>query len=158
MVGFAGVTAMETRVAAVTVRVVEPVMLWKVALIEDDPTPAAVARPPVVIVATLVVTELQVALLVRSCVLKSEKVPVAVNCCVNPLAIEGLAGVTAIEVKVGATTVRVVEPVTPESVALMLEVPVATAVASPAVVIVATLVVAEAHVTVLVRSCVLKSV
>jgi hypothetical protein len=35
---------------------------------------------------------------------------VAVNCCVLPAAIEGFAGVTAIEMSVGAVTVSVVEP------------------------------------------------
>ena len=47
-----------------------------------------------------------------------------------------------------------VEPLLPSSPALIVEVPVATAVASPPLEIVATDVVAEAHVTWLVRSCV----
>ena len=34
----------------------------------------------------------------------------AVNCCVFPSAIDGLAGVTAIETNIGGPTVRVVEP------------------------------------------------
>ena len=62
---------MDTRVAAVTVRVVEPLTLPDVALITELPVPTAVAKPPVVIVATLVVAEFQVALLVKSCVLES---------------------------------------------------------------------------------------
>ena len=84
--------------------------------------------------------------------------PVAVNCWVSPLAIDGFAGVTAMDTRVAAVTVSVVEPLTLPDVALMVEVPVATAVASPPAVMVATLVVAELHVAVLVRSCWLESV
>ena len=54
------------------------------------------------IVATAGVADAHVTWLVRSCVELSEKVPVAVNCCVFPLAMLGLAGVTAIELSVGA--------------------------------------------------------
>ena len=75
----------------------------------------------------------------------------AVNCSVSPLGTLGLAGVTAIDCKTAAVTVSTVEPVTPPRVALMFEVPVDTAVASPPLVIVATEVVADAHVTWLVR-------
>jgi len=68
-------------------------------------------------VATVVVTEDQVTELVMFCVLASENVPVAVNCCVAPLTIDGLAGVTAIEVSVAAEMFRTVEPVTAPDVA-----------------------------------------
>ena len=78
----------------------------------------------------------------------------AVNCSVSPLGTLGLAGVTAIDCKTAAVTVSTVEPVIPPSVALIVEVPVATAVARPPLVIVATEVVADAHVTWLVRFCV----
>jgi hypothetical protein len=83
------------------------------------PVPTAVANPPAIIVATVVVCELQVAELVKFCVELSEKVPVAVNCFVVPLAIDGFAGVTAIDTSVGAVavTVRVVEPLTAPEVA-----------------------------------------
>jgi hypothetical protein len=71
---------------------------------------------------------------------------------------EGLTGVTAIDTNVGAVTVMTdAGDVTPLSVAVMLLVPTATAVASPLVEIVATDVVAEAHVTVAVIFCVLVS-
>ena len=63
----------------------------------------------------------------------------------------GLAGVTAIDSSAADVTVSVVEPVTPLRVADIFDVPVATAVANPAVVIVATEVVADAHVTCPVR-------
>ena len=76
----------------------------------DEPLFTAVAKPPAVMVATLVVSELQVTEPVRFWVLLSVKVPVAVNCCVSPLAIVGFAGVTAIESRVTALTVRFVVP------------------------------------------------
>jgi hypothetical protein len=77
----------------------------------------------------------------------SLKAPVAVNCCVWPLPTLGLAGVTAIDCKTGAVTVMTVEPVMPFSVAETVEVPVPTAEAKPAAVIVAIEVVADAQVT-----------
>ena len=70
--GLAGVTAMETSLAAVTVRVVDPEILPEVAEIVDDPALSAEARPPEVIVAVAVLEEAQVTLLVRFWVLLSE--------------------------------------------------------------------------------------
>ena len=67
--------------------------------------------------ATPVVAETQVTELVMFCVLVSENVPVAVNCCVAPLTSDGLAGVTAIEVSVAAVTFRTVDPLTAPEVA-----------------------------------------
>ena len=71
----------------------------------------------------------------------------AVNCCVAPLVIEGLAGVTAIEVRVGAVTVSLVFPLIEPKVAVIVEDPVATPVASPSEVMVATEVVPLVQVT-----------
>ena len=116
---------------AVTVRVVEPFTLPKVALIVELPIPTPVAKPPVVIVATLVVSEFHVTVLVMSCVLESVYVPVAVNCCVKLLTIEGFTGVTLIETRVAAVTVRVVEPLTLPEVALIVDVPTPRPVAKP---------------------------
>src|ERR1700735_2504679 len=152
--GFAGVTAIDTSVAAVTVRVVEPLIAPETALIVLVPGATPVAIPPVVMVATPVVAELQVTELVRFCVELSENVPVAVNCCFAPALIEGLAGVTAIDTSVAAVTVRVVEPLTAPDAALIVLLPVATPVANPPAAIVATEVVCELHVTVLVKFCV----
>jgi hypothetical protein len=56
------------------------------------------------------------------------------------------SGAAAVVAEV-AVTVRTVVPVTPLSVALILDVPVATAVASPPLLMVATVVVADVHVT-----------
>ena len=69
------------------------------------------------IVAAVVFDEAQVTEDVMFCVLLSEYVPVAVNCCVVPLGIEGLAGLTAMDTSVAAVTVSVVEPVTLPEVA-----------------------------------------
>ena len=84
MVGDVGVTAIETRVAAVTVREVDPVMEPEVAVIVVVPTPAPDTRPCVpellLIVATLGLDELQVTESVKVCMLPSEYVPVAMNC------------------------------------------------------------------------------
>lgn len=70
--GFAGVTPIETKVAAVTVRVVEPDTLPRVAVIDEDPTLSAVANPiepaALMIEATPVVEDFQDTDVVRSCV------------------------------------------------------------------------------------------
>ena len=108
---------------AVTVNVVEPLIAPQVAWIVVCPTPTLLARPEAFIVATPEADELQVAVLVRFCVLPSLYVPVAVNCCVLPAVTEGLAGATAIETNAGAVTVSVVEPLIPLRVALIVEVP-----------------------------------
>jgi hypothetical protein len=63
--GFAGVTAIDCNVAAVTVSPVEPTMDDDVAEIVEMPTPAPVARPVAVIVAAAVFDEVHVALVVR---------------------------------------------------------------------------------------------
>jgi len=62
-----------------------------------------------------------------------------------------LAGVTAIETRVGGFTVKEVDPVIAPEVAVIVELPAATAVANPAALMVATLVSEEVQVTELVR-------
>ena len=74
-------------------------------------------------------------------------VPVAVNCCVALLVIEGFAGVTAMDCNVAAVTVKTVEPLTAPRVALMVLAPTPAPVARPPAVIDATVGVADAHVT-----------
>ena len=69
--GLAGDTATDTRVAAVTVRPVDPLIPPEVAWIVVLPAVAPVARPPAAMVATPVLVELQVADAVRFCVLLS---------------------------------------------------------------------------------------
>jgi hypothetical protein len=75
---------------------------------------------------------------------------------VAPLAIEVLAGVTAKETNVGVT-LRPVEPLIDPEAALMFVLPIVTPVARPAL-MVATAVLVEVQVAVLVRFCVLPSV
>jgi hypothetical protein len=80
-----------------------------------------------------------------------------VNCCVAPLVIDGLAGVTAIDCNVAAVTVSTVEPLIEDDVAAIVEVPSPAPVTRPAALIVAIVVVPELHVTVPVRFCVVPS-
>ena len=124
---FAGVTAIDTSTGAVTVSVVEPVILLSAAVIVEAPVFTAFAKPPAAIVATLGADEPHVAVLVRFCVLPSLYVPVAVNCCVLPTTIEAFAGVTAMDTSAGGATVRVVEPHTEPAHALTVALPTARA-------------------------------
>ena len=158
--GFTGVTAIDTSVAAVTVNVSAGLVTpFSAAVIGDVPTPAPVARPPEVIVATELVPDTHVACDVRSCVLLSLYVPVAVNCFVVPFAIDGLTGVTAIDTSVAAATVSVSAGlVTPLNAAVIGDVPTPMPVAKPAELIVATEVVPDTHVACVVKFCVLLSV
>ena len=73
------------------------------------------------------------------------------NCCVVPLAIDGFAGVTAIDSNSAGPTVKVVLPVTPPELALISDVLCASPVARAPDVTVATLVFDEAQLTALVR-------
>jgi hypothetical protein len=123
-----------------------------VAVTFDVPVPIVVARPFALIVATAVAEEFHVAVPVKFWVLLSENVPIAANCCVKPFATEGFVGVTAIDANVAGVTVSVaLLLVTPLDVAVMFDVPVASVVAKPAELIVATEVVAEFHVALLVK-------
>ena len=157
-----GLTAIDTSAAAATVRTVEPEIAPEVALMFDVPIPTLVANPVLLMVAVVVVPDAQVAVAVKFCVLLSVKVPVAVKCWVVPNAIDGVAGVTAIETSAAAVTVRVVLPETPFDAAVISVDPLPTVVASPCdpevLLIVATLVVAELHCAVVVMSCVVPSV
>jgi hypothetical protein len=82
----------------------------------------------------------------------------AVNCWVDPCEIEGLTGVTAIDVRVAGVTVSVVDPdMLPDAAVIVVE-PAATGVATPlepvALLIVAMPVLDELQATVVVRFCV----
>ena len=72
----------------------------------------------------------------------------AVNCCVEPSAKLGDAGVTAMLETVAAVTVSEAVPLTPLSVAVMVEEPAAWPVASPAALMLASEGLDELHVTV----------
>ena len=134
-------------VAAVTVRIVLPLIDPSVALMLLVPAATAWARPPALMVATELVAEAQVTEPVMTAVVALEYVPVATNCWFAPATIEGLAGVTAMLVSVAAVTVSTVEPLTLPNVALMVDVPIATPWASPLALMVAVAGVADAQVT-----------
>ena len=91
--GFAGVTAIEIR-TTFTVRLADPVTFPSFALTVQEPGAFAVTIPPAVTVATLVLDELQVAVLVRSFVLPLLYVPMAVICCFWPAFSVALGPVT----------------------------------------------------------------
>ena len=99
------------------------------------PAPVAVASPCVpaelLIVATWVFEEVHVASEVIVCLVPSENVPIAVNCCVPPLAILTPAGDMDIEIRSGAVTVTVAVPDTPAKVAVTVAKPSAAAVTDP---------------------------
>jgi hypothetical protein len=156
--GLAGVTVIETSAGGATVRTAEPVTEPEVALIVAVPFEALLAKPWLLMVATAMREELHVAVVVRSSVLPSVSVPVAVNCCFVPSAIEGLAGVTAILKRVGGVTVKVLDPLTEADTAAIVVTPWEALLAKPWLVIVATAVLEELHVAVFVRFCVLASV
>ena len=84
MLGLVGETDRDTSVAGVTVRVVDPVVLPDVAVIVAVPAATEMTMPfePAVLLidATLVLEEFQVTVDVKSCVVLSENVPVAMNC------------------------------------------------------------------------------
>src|SRR5438105_11764975 len=156
-------TVINISTGVVTVRVAEPLIEPKVAVTVVLPAAGPLARPcfPAVllIVATAVFDEFHSAVAVRSCLVPSVKLPVAVNCCCVPAGIEGLAGVTTIDASAAPVTVSIVELLIDPDVAVIVVVPVPALVASPCVpvllLITATLVSDELHTTVVVTSCML---
>ena len=100
VLGLAGVTAIETSVAAVTLRVALPLSPWhtvgiaQVAVILEVPTLIAVASPETLRVATAGVAVAQVTSAVISDVELSVKVATALNTCETPAGMEGKEGVT----------------------------------------------------------------
>ena len=76
----AGVTAMDSRVAELTVKSADPDTPPKLAPMFAVPEATAVTKPMGPTVATAVLSDAQVASRLRTCVLESLNVPVAVNC------------------------------------------------------------------------------
>jgi len=165
MLGLVGVTAIEDRVAFVTVSVVVPETAPRVAVIVLEPTATDVASPlkpaALLIVATDPFEEPHVTNDVMSCVVVSEKVPVAINCFVNPCAMLGLVGVAVMDTSAALVTLSVVVPAMNPDIAVIVVEPTATDVARPlepaALLIVATDPAEELHVTNDVISCVVLS-
>lgn len=166
MAALEGVTAIDTNVGLPTVMVAEVLIEPETAVMVAVPWPELVASPQLPTALPIITTaeddELQVAVEVRSCVLPSVKVPVAVNCCVVPKAIEGFCGLIAIETSAaGFTTNVAVALIAPEPTPMVV-VPALSVVASPFVptvlLIVATTATVELHCPLCVRSCVVPSV
>src|SRR5713226_9106805 len=100
--GFGGVTTMDCRMGAVTVSSVESLCPLKLAVIVVLlPCFNPLANPGATMPATVTSDELHVALAVISWLVPL-KSPVAMNCCLSPLGIEGLTGVTVTDVRLAA--------------------------------------------------------
>lgn len=156
LAGF-GVTASETKVAAVTVSCALPLTEPEVAVMLLVPVPTAAAMPLTgSTVATPVSEDDQVTEL-SNCVLPSSKVPTAVNACVVPIAMLCGFGVTEIEIRFAGTTVMVVVSLKEPTVAVIVVCPAPAVEANPELSIVATEVADEVQVTPAARSCVLPS-
>src|SRR5258708_24244686 len=80
--------------------------------VTGPPAFAPVATPVALIVAMVVSDEVHVAVLVRFCVVPSEKCPVALNGSVFPAATDALTGATVIDVSAAALTVSEAVPAT----------------------------------------------
>lgn len=147
-----GVTAMETRVAVVTVSEAVPLTDPEDAVIVTVPDPVLVARPAALMEATLRFDDDHVTE-GSCCVLPSLKLPVAINSWFVPSAIEGFAGVTEMETRLAGTTVSVAVSLKAPAVAVMVTVPCPAVVASPLPSMLAIPLSEEVQVTPLVRSC-----
>lgn len=120
-------------VAAVTDRAIlfEVIPFW-VAVTLVEPIPIPVARPVALMLATVALELAQMAAFVRSWLLPSLKVPVALNCALVPLAIEEFVALIAIDCNVAAVTVSVtVLDVIPPCEAVMVVDPAPTPLAKP---------------------------
>jgi hypothetical protein len=113
-------------------------------------------------IATVADDELHVTTVVKSGVLPSVYVPVAVNCSAVPSAIVGLCGLIAIDTSAAGFTANVTVPVIVPELIPIVVVPVPSVLASPAVptvlLIVATLAAVELQCPLCVRSWVVPSV
>jgi hypothetical protein len=161
MVAIGGVMAIDTSAAAVTVNCVDPLTVPVVAVTVAVPCPRPCARPPLLWIVTAVgVSEDHVTTDVRFCVLWSVYVPVAVNCRLDPIAIDTSDGVTTIDTSAAALTVTCVLPLVDPDVAVMLALPVPSLLNNPGVVvlIIPTPGVSELQCAMLVMSCVVPSV
>lgn len=95
------------------------------------PVPVVEAAPVLLMIATVISDELQATCPIRLSVVPSLNVPIAVNCCGEPKAIFGFAGLIVIELKVAFVTVNGATPTTPKNEAVTVAVPGAFPVAKP---------------------------
>lgn len=137
MVELAGVTAIETRLAPLTVSDVVPLTVPEAAVIVVVPALTPLANPVEFTAATAPELELHVTD-GNGCVLPSSKLPTALNCTPVPSAIVGSDGLIAIEIRCAATTVKTVVSLTEPTVAVMVVEPDARVAASPEPLTVAT--------------------
>lgn len=155
MVRPVGETEIETMVAFVTSSVAVPLIVPKVAvMVAPDSGARPLANPLALpIGASVLSDEFHVTSAVKLCVLPSLKLPVAENCWVVFCAMIGLAGRTVIVSRLEALTAAETLPLIEPEVAVTVKVPMSFAVASPLVVIEATLAGDALHATVPVMSC-----
>jgi hypothetical protein len=66
----------------------------KVEVMFDIPCPALIARPVLFTIAIVGFEDFHCEMEVMSCDVPSSKLPVAVNCCTEPKAMDGASGVT----------------------------------------------------------------
>jgi len=95
---------METNCAGETVTVVVPVAEPKLAEIVASPTSTPVTTPLAETIAMLVIEDNHVTVDVRTCVLPSVYVPVAVNCWTVPRASEEFAGAITMDCRAAGNT------------------------------------------------------
>ncbi len=133
-----GVSAIDTRAAGVTVKVIagevtlpSAAVIWVVPAVTGCVTPAVPAA--LLMVATAGLVEVQVTWVVRFCVELSEYVPVAVKVSLLPSATLGAGGVIAIDTSVADVTVTVVVPARAPQTLATLQVTVIVAVPVPRV-------------------------
>lgn len=121
----AGLRAIETSVAELTFKGVEPVVPFNVALIVVVPAPTAVAVPlaPLPIVATLLLLDAHVTSRVMFWVLESLNKPVAVKDSLVAGAMVWLEGTTEIDAMLALLTSRVTELVREPRVAVIVVMP-----------------------------------
>jgi hypothetical protein len=152
----AGVTAIETRTAAVTARFTPgEVIPFCAAVIVVEPAATPVATPAALIVAVGKLEDVHVTLFVKFWLVWLLKVPVAVYVWVVPVVMDAVAGVTAMETRTAGVTVSVTpgEVIAP-CAAVIVVFPAAIPVATPDELIVAAGALEEFQVTLFVKFCV----
>src|SRR5271168_3893289 len=130
--------ASETRTGGTTVTPVIPVVLPEVAKIFALPTLTACARPELLMVTNAVAVELQVTDAVRLLEVPSLNWPCALYCWDVPFGRVAPAGLTVMAINVAEVTVSFVEALALPDAALIVVLPCAIDVASPALLMVAT--------------------
>lgn len=123
ILGLTGLIVIETRCAVETVKPVDPLTDPNAALIVLLPATTLDTKPCALMVAAAALDDVQMTVVVMSCVLLSLKLPVAVNCFVVPTAMLEFAGVTAMDTKAAEVTITDAVPLIPPEVAVMVAVP-----------------------------------